>query len=101
MEAEAYKMEYLEGPIEATRARRGKGKENKKGEDNEKPDASWESSLTRTILRRNLVSKAQLDEVIKNLSWTSIPPWMFAALRRGIGAHHAGMHKHYRTMIER
>ena len=46
-------------------------------------------------------SKAQLDEDVKNLSWTSIPPWLFAALWCGIGVHHAGMHKHYRTMIER
>ena len=46
-------------------------------------------------------SKAQLDEDIRNLSWMSIPHCLFAALWCGIGVHHAGMHKHYRTKIER
>ena len=81
MEAEAYKMEYLEGPIEATRARRGKSKENKKGEDNEKPDASWESSLTRIILRCNLVSLGLMHQ---KLNLTRTPRiWVGRAYRLG------------------
>jgi hypothetical protein len=88
-----------------------RAKKNRKGEDDEKgydkPDASWESSFDPNDPSPQFTfigphtSKAQLDEDIKKLSWTSVAPWMFAALRRGIGVHHAGMHKHYRTMIER
>lgn len=87
-----------------------KAKKNRKGDDEkgyDKPDASWESSFDPNDPSPQFTfigphtSKAQLDEDIKKLSWTSVAPWMFAALRRGIGVHHAGMHKHYRTMIER
>ena len=87
-----------------------KANKNKKGEDDEngydRPDASWESSFNPNDPSPQLTfigphASKELYEDIKNLSWTSIPPWMFAALRRGIGIHHAGMHKHYRSMIER
>ena len=88
-----------------------RAKKNRKGEDDEngydRPDASWESSFDpndpspQFTFIGSHTSKAQLDEDIKKLSWTSVAPWMFAALRRGIGVHHAGMHKHYRTMLER
>jgi len=87
-----------------------KAKKHKQRGDDEKvydrPDTSWESSFNpddpspQFTFTGSHASKAQLDEDIKKLSWTSIPPWTFAALRRGIGVHHAGMHKHYRTLLE-
>ena len=91
-----------------------KAKKHKQREDDEKgydrSDASWESSFdpgdpspqfTFIGSHTTSYSKAQLEEDIKNLSWTSTPAWTFDALRRGIAVHHAGMHKHYRTLIER
>ncbi|KAL1741542.1 hypothetical protein HDZ31DRAFT_84764 [Schizophyllum fasciatum] len=49
---------------------------------------------------------ADLDEDIRSMQWRSPGvshklPWVFRALRRGIAVHHAGMNKHYRTLIER
>ena len=87
-----------------------RAKKNRRIEDDEegydRPNASWESSFDPNDPSPHFTfigphtSKSQLEEIIKNLSWMSIAPWMLAALRRGIGVHHAGMHKHYRTMIE-
>ncbi|EKM57510.1 uncharacterized protein PHACADRAFT_192658 [Phanerochaete carnosa HHB-10118-sp] len=45
-------------------------------------------------------SKAILNEAIEDIKWTSTPKWALDALRRGIGIHHAGMNKHYRTAVE-
>lgn len=46
-------------------------------------------------------SKALIEEAIDDMRWTSTPPWALRALRRGIGLHHSGMNKHYRTTVER
>ena len=51
-------------------------------------------------------SKADLDEDLRQLGWRAPGilnrlPWAFDALYRGIAVHHAGMNKHYRTLIER
>jgi ATP-dependent RNA helicase DDX60 len=90
-----------------------KAKKHKKGEDNEKgydrPDACWESSFNPEDPSPSFTfigsfasySKAQFEADIHKLKWTSTPPWTWAALRRGIAVHHAGMHKHYRTLVER
>ena len=103
---DAWKAQSKQRELAEARARKKrKGEEDENGYD--RPDASWESSFDPNDPSPQFsfigphTSKVQLDEDIKNLSWTSIPPWTFAALRRGIGIHHAGMHKHYRTMIER
>ncbi|EIW61285.1 P-loop containing nucleoside triphosphate hydrolase protein [Trametes versicolor FP-101664 SS1] len=45
-------------------------------------------------------SKADLDDEIRSLGWTSTPDWALKALRRGVGVHHSGMNKHYRTLVE-
>ncbi|KAJ6601172.1 hypothetical protein DFH09DRAFT_1257794 [Mycena vulgaris] len=46
-------------------------------------------------------SKQELAEHIEELHrWTSTPDWALEALRRGVGVHHAGMHKKYRSLIE-
>ena len=90
-----------------------KAKRRRQREDDEKgcdrPDTSWEGSFDPEdpspqftfIGSHTSYSKAQLDEDIKKLDWTSTPTWTIAALRRGIAVHHAGMHKHYRTLIEK
>lgn len=47
-------------------------------------------------------SLVDLEKDIQGLSWnTSIQPWAFDALRRGIAVHHAGMNKQYRSLVER
>lgn len=46
-------------------------------------------------------SKSDLDDEIRSLGWTSTPDWALKALRRGVGVHHSGMNKHYRTLVER
>ena len=47
-------------------------------------------------------TKGDLEEEIQSLQrWASVPDWALRGLRRGIGVHHAGMNKHYRTLVER
>jgi superfamily II RNA helicase len=43
----------------------------------------------------------EADTPTKELSWSNVPLWAMKALRRGIAVHHAGMNKHYRTLVER
>lgn len=45
-------------------------------------------------------SREELDADIDELAWTTTPQWARDALRRGIGVHHAGMNKAYRSLIE-
>ncbi|KAI0703425.1 hypothetical protein BC835DRAFT_1024109 [Cytidiella melzeri] len=45
-------------------------------------------------------SKGLLREAIADIEWTSTPKWVLRALERGIGIHHSGMNKHYRTTVE-
>ncbi|CDO68719.1 hypothetical protein BN946_scf184652.g46 [Trametes cinnabarina] len=46
-------------------------------------------------------TKSDLDEEVQALArWSSAPEWALKALRRGIGVHHSGMNKHYRTLVE-
>ena len=71
----------------------------------ESVDASWESSFDpkdpspQFSFLGKRCSKTILNEAIEDIRWT--PKWAIDALRRGIGVHHAGMNKHYRTAVER
>lgn len=49
----------------------------------------------------NRCPKSLIEDAINDIRWTSTPAWVLAALRRGIGIHHSGMNKHYRTTVER
>jgi len=74
-------------------------------------DLSWESSFdpNHPSLQFSFVghgtsysiSDLEADTPTKELSWSNVPPWAMKALRRGIAVHHAGMNKHYRTLVER
>lgn len=83
-----------------------------KKDGNEEPpekyvDQSWEATFDprepspQFAFLGKKVSKAILDEAIEDIKWTSTPKWALDALRRGVGIHHAGMNKHYRTAVER
>ncbi|KAJ7083417.1 hypothetical protein B0H15DRAFT_425762 [Mycena belliarum] len=69
---------------------------------------SWESSFDPddpspefSFAGTTSYSKSDLADHIHELRrWTSTPEWALAALRRGVGVHHAGMNKRYRTLIE-
>lgn len=83
------------------------------GEDtpqNTAPDTSWEASFDPSEPSRNFsfagnyvkVSKEDVDRGIATLGkWTGVDPRALAALKRGIGIHHAGMNKKYRGLVER
>lgn len=46
-------------------------------------------------------SKDELEYELASLArWTSVPEWACKALQRGIGIHHSGMNKRYRTLVE-
>ncbi|RPD67074.1 P-loop containing nucleoside triphosphate hydrolase protein [Lentinus tigrinus ALCF2SS1-7] len=46
-------------------------------------------------------TKEDLEDEIQSLArWSSAPEWALKALRRGVGVHHSGMNKHYRTLVE-
>lgn len=45
-------------------------------------------------------TRQELDEDLRELSWSNLQPWVFDCLKRGIGLHHAGMPKAYRSLIE-
>ena len=74
------------------------------------PDTSWESSFNPDDPSPQFsfagmspaFTKEDLDEEIRSLArWSSAPEWALKALQRGIGVHHSGMNKHYRTLVER
>ncbi|KAL4079734.1 hypothetical protein J3A83DRAFT_4155359 [Scleroderma citrinum] len=45
-------------------------------------------------------SMSTLEEDMRDLTWTSTPPWASQCLRRGIAVHHSGMNRRYRMLIE-
>jgi hypothetical protein len=48
------------------------------------------------------ISKGDVDDEIASLAkWSGVDRRALAALRRGIGIHHAGMNKGYRGLVER
>ena len=70
---------------------------------------SWESSFSPNDPlpqfsfgdRTSAYSKADLEKEISALQrWSSVPQWALNALRRGVGVHHAGMNKRYRSLLE-
>ncbi|OSD04333.1 P-loop containing nucleoside triphosphate hydrolase protein [Trametes coccinea BRFM310] len=73
------------------------------------PESSWEASFDPEDPSPQFsfagtspaFTKSDLDEEIQALArWSSAPEWALKALRRGIGVHHSGMNKHYRTLVE-
>ncbi|PCH35165.1 hypothetical protein WOLCODRAFT_91452 [Wolfiporia cocos MD-104 SS10] len=40
------------------------------------------------------------DEIRRLSRWSTAPDWALRALQRGIGVHHAGMNKRYRSLVE-
>lgn len=89
-----------------------KTKKQKKDKDDEPghgaQDASWESSFDQddpspqfSFAGTQKYSKSSLEEDLRQLKWTSTPDWAIGALRRGIGVHHSGMNKGYRSIVER
>ena len=74
--------------------------------DQDSSEQSWQSSFdpndpSPEFSFAGRRSSLDLENHIKDLSWTSIPQWAFDALRRGIAVHHSGMNKHYRSLVER
>lgn len=74
------------------------------------PETSWEASFNPEEPSPQFsfagmspaFTKEDLDAEIHSLSrWNSAPDWALNGLRRGIGVHHSGMNKHYRTLVER
>ncbi|KAJ3535158.1 hypothetical protein NMY22_g6618 [Coprinellus aureogranulatus] len=50
---------------------------------------------------RSSYAVSELEQDIEKLSWgDQVPAWAFSLLRRGIGVHHAGMNKGYRSLVE-
>ncbi|EJF61300.1 P-loop containing nucleoside triphosphate hydrolase protein [Dichomitus squalens LYAD-421 SS1] len=75
----------------------------------QQPDASWEASFNPDDPSPQFsfagmsaaFTKEDLDDEIRSLArWKSAPEWALKCLQRGIGVHHSGMNKHYRTLVE-
>lgn len=90
--------------------RQSRQKKDSDGVEAEEVQKSWESAFdpadpspgfTFTGLS-TAYSKEDLDDDIQGLRrWSAVPEWALQALRRGIGVHHAGMNKRYRSLVER
>jgi len=74
------------------------------------PETSWEASFDPSEPSRDFtfagnyanVSKGDVDHEIAQLArWGRVDRRALAALKRGIGIHHAGMNKGYRALVER
>ncbi|KDQ52162.1 hypothetical protein JAAARDRAFT_73245 [Jaapia argillacea MUCL 33604] len=72
-------------------------------------DSSWESSFDPDdpspqfsfASTSSTYTKKELDDDIYDLTRRgSVPDWVVRCLRRGIGIHHSGMNKHYRSTVE-
>ncbi|KAI0048817.1 P-loop containing nucleoside triphosphate hydrolase protein [Auriscalpium vulgare] len=77
-------------------------------EESQTQETVWQSSFDPSIPSAQFsfantaaYSAEDLREDIDQLRWTSIKPWFFEALWRGVGVHHSGMNKQYRSLIER
>ncbi|MCJ1400686.1 hypothetical protein MMC11_003894 [Xylographa trunciseda] len=46
------------------------------------------------------VQKSDMEEYFRQLEWKGVAEWLMKALKRGVGIHHAGMNKKYRTIVE-
>ncbi|KAJ7511822.1 hypothetical protein B0H11DRAFT_2268815 [Mycena galericulata] len=70
-------------------------------------DGSWESSFdldepsAQFSFAGTSYSRSELVKDIHELSrWSNAPDWALQALERGVGVHHAGMNKKYRSLVE-
>ena len=71
-------------------------------------ETSWEASFDPSEPSKDFsfagdyvnVSKEDVDKEIAQLSQNGVDKRILAALKRGIGIHHAGMNKGYRTLVE-
>ncbi|KAJ7762289.1 hypothetical protein DFH07DRAFT_813783 [Mycena maculata] len=85
-----------------------------RGNDDEAPETqgerthSWESSFDPddpssqfSFTGTTSYSKSELAEEIERLRrWSNTAEWALEALQRGVGVHHAGMDKKYRSLVE-
>lgn len=46
------------------------------------------------------ISQVEFDKEIQSLAWMNLPGYLIAALKRGVGIHHAGMARRYRVLVE-
>jgi len=46
------------------------------------------------------LEQSELQEILTTLRYRGIDQWLLQALERGIGVHHAGMHRKYRQVVE-
>ncbi|TPX52317.1 hypothetical protein SeMB42_g01506 [Synchytrium endobioticum] len=46
------------------------------------------------------LSQKEFEQDIKGLAYLNLPAWVIEGLRRGMGVHHAGMNRRYRTLVE-
>lgn len=44
------------------------------------------------------MQQKEFDDLMGSLDVDRVPPWLIAALRRGLGVHHAGINRRYRQM---
>ncbi|KAF5334374.1 hypothetical protein D9611_013536 [Ephemerocybe angulata] len=97
-------------------AERQKKRRPGKGDGDEAPDpgassgtATWEQSFDPNqpladfsfVDQKSSYAMSELDQDIQKLRWGGkVPEWAFDLLRRGIGVHHSGMNKGYRSLVE-
>ncbi|THH15047.1 hypothetical protein EW146_g5371 [Bondarzewia mesenterica] len=98
--------------IEKERARRlSKMRKDELEESKKMEDLSWESSFdpadpspqfTFSTFPRGYGKQDLLEDIVDLLRRRiTLPTWAVPALRRGVGVHHAGMNKAYRSLVER
>lgn len=80
------------------------------GQNDAVSETSWEASFDPSGPSKDFsfagnyanISKEDVDKEIANLAnWSGVDRRALAALKRGIGIHHAGMNKGYRALVER
>ena len=86
-------------------------KQGRKGkfEDIVEQQPTWEESFNPSdplpefsfAARTGPYTQKDLEEDLGRMAWINLPLWAKQCLRRGIAVHHAGMNKHYRSLVER
>ncbi|MCJ1436082.1 hypothetical protein MMC27_005460 [Xylographa pallens] len=61
------------------------------------PDAPCEEFSFADVQK---VQKSDMEEYFRQMEWKGVAEWLMKALKRGVGIHHAGMNKKYRTIVE-
>jgi superfamily II RNA helicase len=110
---ERWKMQAKDRARERARSRKPQkgpaGEEVGAANPSDLPDMSWEASFQPddpqpqfSFAGLGKYSRDELDEDIEELRrWSGVADWILDALSRGIGIHHAGMNKAYRSLVER